>query len=88
MAYSSIRQDIDSAPKPQQGNWYGTFAAAVTDIANMAYVILPDYDENIIWGPCRWQSRDEISLPAKGDECLVEFDNRNQPWVVAWWPFS
>jgi hypothetical protein len=24
--------------------------------------------------------------PAKGDLCLICFDNQGEPWVAAWWP--
>lgn len=27
-----------------------------------------------------------LVLPALGDEALVVFDNRRNPWVVMWWP--
>lgn len=36
---------------------------------------------------CRWNASLLIppSLPQAGDEVLVIFDNRQQPWVVALW---
>jgi hypothetical protein len=66
---------------------YGTIAEAATDVTDPVSVILPDFDEELRWGPCFWQSRDAVSLPARGDRCLVMFDNRRTPWIVAWWPF-
>jgi len=83
-----LNQEINKDRAPATRSvWFGTFSAAVVDIADLASVILPDFDTQLTWGGCRWQSRDATSLPAKGDECIVMFDNRNQPWVVAWWPF-
>ena len=67
--------------------WYGTVAKTCTDITQAIPVIIPEFDPMLEWGPCLWQSRDATSLPAKGDRCLVAFDNRRNPWVVAWWPF-
>lgn len=67
--------------------WRGTIALTATDFTTLLPVILPDYDEVLQWGPCRWQSRDATSLPALGDECLVMFDNLRRPWIVAWWPY-
>lgn len=81
-----MRDEIPVAPEGRYA-WYGTFAKAVPDLTSLALVILPEFDEHLEWGPCRWQSRDAVSLPAKGDSCLVIFDNRRQPWIVAWWPF-
>lgn len=66
---------------------YGTIAKAPVDFTALVPVILPDFDETLEWGPCYWQSRDPVTLPAAGDLCLVVFDNRRQPWVIAWWPF-
>lgn len=78
----------DYIPDAAEGRtlWFATFATAVADLGDLAPVIIPEFDENLQWGPCRWQSRDATSLPAKGDQCLVAFDNRRNPWVVAWWP--
>src|SRR5215831_5010570 len=71
--------------RPESRVWYGYFADDVTDFANMAFVILPDFDEDQRWGPCRWQSRDNATFPAKGDDCIVVFDNHMNVWVVSWW---
>ncbi len=68
-------------------SWQGRFAKAVPDLASRAYVIIPDLDPTLQIGPCRWQARDAVSLPAKGDACLVIFDNDHEPWVVAWSPY-
>ena len=66
---------------------FGTIAQSAADLTDLVPVILPDFDPNQQWGPCRWQSRDAVSLPARGDACLVIFDNQRNPWIVAWWPF-
>jgi hypothetical protein len=80
----------DMRPTPQRPEsrlWYGTVAETVTALDDDLLVILPDFDPRHLWGPCKWQSRDAVSLPSKGDECVVAFDNRNNPWVLAWWPY-
>ena len=66
---------------------YGTIAEDAGSLADPVEVILPDFDSDMRWGPCLWQSRDPISLPLRGDKCLVVFDNRMNPWILAWWPF-
>lgn len=80
----------DAIPEPQEGRnvWFAVFAEDATDLADPVTVIIPDFDPHLQWGPVLWQSRDSVSLPAKGDRCLVIFDNRRGPWVVAWWPFA
>lgn len=71
----------------QQGAHYAIIHTDPGDLSNRVYVILPDFDPSFKWGPCRWQSRDNLTRPQSGEECLVLFDNRGDPWVVAWWPF-
>lgn len=68
--------------------WRGIVSKTATDFTDLVPVVLPDYDEHLEWGPCPWQSRDATSLPAKGDKCLVVFDNTRVPWIIAWWPYS
>lgn len=69
------------------GPHLGVIAVDAANLSDPLPVILPDFDADITWGPCRWQSRDAATLPNKGDTCLVIFDNRREPWIVAWWPF-
>jgi hypothetical protein len=78
----------DLHPEAGEGRiaWYAIVSRGATDLSDLIPVIIPDYDKNLEWGPCRWQARDATSLPAKGDECFVVFDNRRQPWIVSWWP--
>lgn len=79
----------DLMPEKEEGRiiWTGVVAATAVDFTTLVPVTLPDYDPTLQWGPCRWQSRDAVSLPRKGDDCLVVFDNKNDPWIIAWWPF-
>lgn len=69
------------------GPHYGTIAKTAVDFTTLLPVVLPDFDETLQWGPCMWQSRDAVSLPQKGDQCLVVFNNRREPVIVMWWPF-
>jgi hypothetical protein len=84
----SMMREALAKPLQETWLWYGTFAYDVDDFLERAYVILPDFNENQAVGPCRWQARDSTSLPDKGDDCLVMYDNRGQLWVVAWWPYD
>lgn len=73
---------------PNTGAWHGQVLRGATDLEDPLYVIIPAFSKSLRFGPCRWQSRDALSMPAKGDECLVIFDNYRIPWVVAWWPYD
>lgn len=66
--------------------WHGKIASNPPDFKTRVYVTIPDLDPDLKIGPARWQTRDPIGLPVKGDDCLVIFDNDREPWVVMWWP--
>jgi hypothetical protein len=74
--------------RPESLGWYGRFAKDVQDISDPAFIVLPDLDERHLWGPARWQARDAVTLPNKGDECMALFDNRRQLWIPSWWTGS
>jgi hypothetical protein len=82
---------LENTPRPadaKAGGWFGIIARDVTNLDERAWFILPEFDIDIQWGPARWQARDTVSLPVRGNACLVVFDNRHNPWVVCWWPFD
>lgn len=82
-----IRDEIAQSVTPtRERTWYGYFAQDVVSPDDLATIIVPDYDEKIHWTNCFWQTRDATTLPNAGDECLVAFDNRNQPWIISWHP--
>lgn len=71
------------------GAFPGSFSRAVGDLTERAFVNLDVLAEvPLEIGPCRWQSRDATSLPARGDACLVVFTPDEEPWVVMWWPYT
>jgi hypothetical protein len=78
----------ENKPLIDYGPWFAFFSHDVQDLADYAYVIIPEFDEKLVWGPCRWQERDATSLPTVGDRAIIMFDNRRSPWVIAWWPFD
>lgn len=80
-------RDLFAEYEDQAPVWFGIIAQDCTDFANEVPVIIPDFDVTLQWGPCKWQSRNDITLPQKGDQCLIVFDNRREPWIVVWWPF-
>lgn len=67
--------------------WAGTIISNPTHFSDLIEFVITDIDPTLKLGPSRWQARDAVSLPASGDDCLVIFDNDNEPWIVAWWPF-
>lgn len=73
--------------KPPQTLWSGKIANNISDFADLLSVVIPGIDENVRWENCKWQARNDTDIPHRGDSCLVAFDDNNQLWVVAWWPF-
>lgn len=67
--------------------WKGVIATSPGSLSTLVSVTIPGLDPDLRIEGARWQSRDAVSLPTRGDDCLVIFDNNNEPWVVAWWPF-
>jgi hypothetical protein len=72
--------------------WHGRVAdPEPASVSDSLFVDIPDISIHgkVKFGPCRWNNRlyglTGMSLPATGDEVLVIFDNRQQPWVVAIW---
>jgi hypothetical protein len=42
------------------------------------YIVVPEYDPQIRFGPCPFTAP---ATPARGDECLIVFDDERQPWA-------
>jgi len=68
--------------------WFGTIAADVLDFDVKAYVNITDFDTQNRIGPCRWQSRNTVDKPLRGDWCAVVLDNRGNWWILVWWPIA
>jgi hypothetical protein len=66
----------------------GTVATNAADMLDRVSVIVPGLDSEMVWEDCRWQSKDNITLPQKGDQCLVLFDDNGELWVTSWWASS
>lgn len=87
---SSIKDQFKAQLKPPSGavltetTWFAEVASDVSDLSDELKVIIPDFDLNYTWGPCFWYPPGPDTLPLQGDVCLVTFDNRMTPWVVAW----
>lgn len=82
-----IRQRARDASHQPFGTVAAIIADDVTSFDQRVGVIIPSISRDFRFGPCRWQARDETSLPSRGDDCFVAFDDRGHPWVLAWWPF-
>lgn len=66
--------------------WKGTIAQPPLNFLATMGVIIPDMHPGLVHPGCRWQARDNMSLPQEGDDCLVALDNNREPWVITWWP--
>lgn len=52
--------------------------AEYVDAATGVYVTIPSFDVGQRFGPCRFVG----PAPARGDACLVVFDEEREPWVI------
>ena len=80
---SNIRENIPAANR-LDGIWNGEFAEDILNINDPAFVLLESFSMDHKIGPCRWQTRGS-SLPEKGMDCLVGYDEFQTPYVIAWW---
>src|SRR5688572_6170827 len=57
-----------------------------------AFVIIPNFDPNLKWGPCPWSPRivsaAEYGTPTQGDRALVMISDEKEPWILEWWPYE
>lgn len=82
------RAERELQPQGLTGTWSAIVAEPATDMDTKIHVVIPGFSDGLQVGPCRWQARDATSLPARGDRCLVTFDDHHEPWVPIWWPFD
>jgi len=76
---------------PQTNIMPGTFNDNISSVSDEVFIVVPTFDENQKFGPCRWMPRvddDGVTvLPQRGDPALLVITDNNDPWVVAWWPY-
>lgn len=66
----------------------GVITRGARDHGERVWVNVAALNRTVHIGPCKWQGRDHLALPERGDTCLVHFDEHDDPWVTAWWPLS
>jgi len=71
---------------PLAGLWYGVVTSPPSRSGGQMGVTIPDMNPDLEFKSRRWQTRDSQSLPLEGDDVLCGFDNRNDLWVINWWP--
>lgn len=86
---STLHDDVvRSRVRAEHQVWAGRIASAPADQSVKVQVVIPGLSPELRIGPCRWMPRGSvITMPARGDDCLVVFDNNGEPWVICWWPF-
>lgn len=83
---SDLYDSLPEQSSPQVA-WSGIIATNPPDFATKVAITIPGIDPNLRWTNCKWQARNDIDMPIRGNSCLAIFDDNNQIWVVAWWPF-
>jgi hypothetical protein len=59
----------------------GRIATTPTNPADDLYVTIQSFDgSRAQFGPCHWAPAE--ALPERGDDCLVLFDESDEPWVI------
>lgn len=87
---SALHEERQRNPETTElaGIWQAVIAVGASDMSDTVKVRIPGFNSAMQIGPCRWQARDSSSHPARGNVCLVAFDDRGECWVIAWWPFA
>jgi hypothetical protein len=80
---SSIHDDFPE-PATLDGVWSGVIARSATDANDTVDVTINALGNKHRFGPCRWVTK-ESTLPTRGKDCLVVFDESDTPFVIAWW---
>lgn len=71
----------------RKGNVYtGMIAEDANDFDDAIDVVVKDYSDKFRHGPCRFPRCNGATLPLRGDDCLVAFDENDDPWIVVWYP--
>jgi hypothetical protein len=68
--------------------WYAVIAETAPNADTEVPVIIPEFDQELQWGPCKWSYRNAGTMPQQGDPCLVAFDSDRDPWIVNFWPLT
>jgi hypothetical protein len=71
----------------------GKIAEDASSVTDPLYVTVDAFDGGRHrFGPCPWPSRVDATgaamLPNKGDLVLISEDDKEQPWILAWWPYE
>lgn len=83
-----VRRQVARERSRRQGNSYkGRIAEDAAAADDEVTVIVPNYSGEHRHGPCRFPlSNGAGVLPVRGDDCLVAFDEDEDPWIVVWYP--
>ena len=64
--------------------WAGTIATTATAMDDLLSVVIDGLDGHLRWTDCHWQPKDNITLPQRGDKCVVIMDDNGELWIVSW----
>lgn len=85
MSHSIV--EVFGTTDPIRAFWQGRVHRAPVDLSDKMDVIVPQFDEQLVWRDCMWQLRDHVTLPEVGDKVLLVLDDLAEPWVISWWPW-
>ena len=80
----SMYDDLPEIQHGIEGMFAGKIASKPANVNAPVMVTIPAWDDHIKIGPCAWVTKGS-SLPKRGQNCMVIFDNNQQAVVTAWW---
>lgn len=86
-----VGKDGHRNQKPLKGLFKEAVIASDPAIDEEVYVIIPSFHPTRLVGPCPWTpkltSSSTYATPTKGDRALVVQSEKDDYWVVDWWPY-
>lgn len=78
---SHIFEELPQQHESLDGLWSGTIAKGAADMDDYVEVLISSFGTDHRFGPCRWMTRGS-TLPQRGDECQIMFDDQQRPFVM------
>lgn len=77
----------DSLPGHErlEGLYAAKFATDAANFDELAFVVIPAWDDDTRIGPMPFTACNGSTLPNRDDPCVIGYDEMENPHIVAWW---